>query len=187
MPYDLSAASLWVVPGALTVYRVLDAEAPYEPDDPFPSSEGRYSNGIRKVLYVAQTPEVAVSEYLRHHPEFLDLQPYLRLRVSEITIDIPAVAALDIRAEEQADKIPFPYHRLISSERDPVIRNAECRELADSCDSSSGITGPSAALDVLGAWTFALFGDKTDRWTSNGCTDIPRPTVDPALVRPLER
>lgn len=186
MPYDLSEPSLWFVPGSLSVYRVLDAEATYAPDAPFPSSEGRYSNGIRKVLYVAQTPEVAVSEYLRHHPEFLGLQPYLRLRISEITLDVPAVEALDVRTEEQAAKIPFPYHRLVSSERDAVTRNSDCQELADSCDGSSGITGPSAALAVLGPWTFALFGERGDRWISNGCADVPRPTIDPASVRLLD-
>lgn len=165
---------------------MLDAEAAYAPDDPFQSSEGRYSNGIRKVLYVAQTPEVAISEYLRHHPEFLDLQPYLRLRISEITIEVPVVATLDVRTEEQAAKIPFPYHRLLSSERDACTRYADCRELADSCDSSSGVTGPSAALAVPGPWTYALFGERGDRWVSNGCTDVPRPTIDPASVRLLD-
>lgn len=184
--YDLTDAALWVTLGTVTVYRALDAAASYEPDDPFASSGGRFSDGHRKVLYLAQTPEGAIAEWLRQHPEFLAMQAALRVRVSQVEVDVAAVDALDVRTPAQASKIPFPYDRLRSSDRDPTLRYVECRELASDCDASAGIAAPSAAYDAAGAWNVVLFGDRGNRWASLGHTPVDRPTVDPASVRLLD-
>jgi RES domain-containing protein len=184
--FDLTDATLWLTLGRITVYRILDAAAPYEPDDPFASSGGRFSNGHRKVLYLAQSPEGAVAEWLRQHPEFLQLQAALRVRVSQVEVDVPLVVTLDVRTPSQTAKIPFPFDRLRSSEADPAVRYNECRDLADECDGSAGIASPSAAYEAPGAWNVVLFGERGDRWSSLGHAPVDRPDVEPALIRLIE-
>lgn len=185
MAFDLSDGTLWVILGVISAYRVLDGRATYAPDDPFPSTGGRFSDGHRKVLYLAISAEAAMAEWLRHHSEFLSMQAALRVRLSEVQVEVP-VAALDVRTSDQADKIPFPFARLVSSDADEGARYAECRELAGDCDASAGLACPNAAYAVPGAWNVVLFGERGDRWVSHGYTPVDRPDVDPALVRLIE-
>lgn len=186
MAYDLGEPSLWIIFGTATLYRVLGAEAAYSPDDPFPSTTGRFSDGIRKVLYLAASPEGAVAEWLRQHPEFLTMQDALRIRVNAVGIEVPVVLMLDVRTAAQAAKIPFPFERLRSSDSNEATRYAECRDLAADSDASAGIAFPSAAYDATGAWNVVLFGPRGDRWLSTGHVPVSRPNVPPDLVRLIQ-
>lgn len=185
MPYDLTDASLWFVPGQQTLYRVLDSRAPYRPDEPFPSLSGRFSNGMRLVLYLSVSSETAIAEWLRHHPEFIELQDDLRIVVNAVDIESES-QMLDVRTPEQAAKIAFPFERLRSSDRDPAHRYRECQELANDCEDSGGIACPSAAYDFDDACNLVLFGDAGDRWRSIGVRTVARPRVPSHLVRRIE-
>jgi hypothetical protein len=184
--YDLVEPTLWFIPGVIVRYRTLSALARYEPDEPFPSGTGRFSNGLRYVLYLADSAEGAVAEWLRVYPEFLHLQDALRIRVSEVTID-GSSPALDVRDSTQAAKVPFPFARLRSSEHDPLVRFHECHDLADDADAAlaAGIAYPSAAYDVPNACNIVLFAEPPSRWRSLGVSDVTRPRVDPVSVRRL--
>jgi hypothetical protein len=182
--YDLSDPTLWQVPGAFVAYRTLPGESSFGPVDSFKSINGRYSNGQRFVLYLAASPEVAVAEFLRWHPEFIDLQSDLRISVFEIQFDCSG-QALDVSDELQTQKIPFPFERLISSEPDAVTRYAECRSLAADCELASGeaIRAPSAAWPTSADPNTTLFGEDCAKWLVSSPIDVGLPTVDPALVR----
>jgi RES domain-containing protein len=184
--YNLDDPGLWTVLGAVNLFRVLDAAAAYAPDDPFASTGGRFSDGTRKVLYLAASPEGAVAEWLRHHPEFLLMQDALRVRVSSVGVDVPAQLTLDVRTKAQAERIPFPFERLRSSDADEDVRYAECRELALDSEGSAGIAFPSAAYGADGAWNVVLVGEQGDRWVSTGHAAVDRPEVPPHLVQLIE-
>ena len=47
--------------GSLTGYRYLPYAATYSPDAPYGSGDGRFDDGLRFTLYVADAPEAATA------------------------------------------------------------------------------------------------------------------------------
>lgn len=186
MNFDLSNSDLWTGEDSLRVHRVIQHDAGYEPDAPYQSLEGRFSNGSRSVLYVADQAEGALAEWLRWHPELLELQDYLRVHVFQISISITSTS-LDVRTEGQAALIPFPFERLVSDDRDESVRYRECRALADDCEAASGtgIRSPSAADPEFRRSNVTLFGEEGGDWHSDGYFEVPRPYIPVTAVRPL--
>ena len=86
--YAVAAGVHWA-PGSIRVYRWLPADASYAPVDPWPSL-GRFGDGTRNTLYVAETAQGAMAEFFRRHPELLQLQASeeLRLAVFELGLDV---------------------------------------------------------------------------------------------------
>ena len=131
---------------------------------------------------MSANPEGAVAEMLRHNPELISFQAELRFRVFEIEITADS-DSLDVRTAGQSAKVPFPFDRLTSSERDPAERYKECRDLADDANDSGGIAYPCAAHVSQSIWNMALFGEMDERWTSSGYVEVERPIVDPGDIR----
>lgn len=180
----MSALLTWI-PGSIQVYRWLDVAATYDPDGPWPSA-GRFGDGTVKTLYVAESPDGAIAEYLRRHPEFVELQESLRLRVYEIDLEVVAVC-VDVRDAAGQLAAGIAEARLTSSESDESIRYAECRALASDAIASGavGIAYPSAAA-AWSTWNLVLFGDRsTSTWVSHGFRVVARPMVSGSDVRTL--
>lgn len=170
----------WWVVGRLSTYRYVPAEATYDPGSPWAGS-GRFDDGKRLTLYVADAPQTAVAEFLRRHPEFLDLQDALRIRVYEVIV-ITEDRVLDVRTPADAAAAGITHARLVSSESDEKTRYVECRALADTTQAECiGIAYPSAALDAE-HWSLVLFGPRGDAWTSEPAREVPRPFVSPGDV-----
>ena len=186
LSYDLSNRELWFATERLTLFRAISDGSTYEPDAPWVFSRGRFSNGVRSVLYLAADPEVALAEYLRWHPELVRFSNRLRISIYELQIDSPP-SSLNVRTDVLASLIPFPFDRLLSSERDETIRYRECRELADDCEASAGgaIAHPSAALQD-GSWNVALFGPKGGDWHSSGIIGVPLPAFNTSRLHPID-
>lgn len=177
--FDLANPDLWIHVGVIELYRTLEQDGTYEPDEPFPSFTGRYSNGARLVLYLARTPEGAVAEYLRWHPELVDFQDDLVIELYALQFNCRS-RMLNVQTHEQCGLIPFPYDRLTSSEEDVVVRYAECVQLANECEAAPGwgIVAPSAACSMAGAGNISLFGANGDSWDCNGVALSVLPHVD---------
>jgi hypothetical protein len=75
---------------------------------------------------------------------------------------------------------------LISSEGDPEIRYAECRDLADCAEDASGIAYPSAAYAIPNAESVVLFGEAELHWIADEPAEVSTPSVDPARVRLID-
>ncbi|NNN22066.1 MAG: RES family NAD+ phosphorylase [Acidimicrobiales bacterium] len=183
--YDLSDPTAWYCPGVVTLYRSIPFRANFQPDEPFPSIDGRFDGNSRLTLYLSESGTGAVAEWLRHYPEFISMQDDLRIKLSEITIQCDS-NILDIRTEEQAGKIGFPFDRLTSSEKDPHMRYKECRDLADNASESTGIAYPNASLMTSQSSNVVLFGEKGVKWNSSGYNEVDRPFVDVGSVRIIE-
>ncbi len=184
MTYNLEDQDLWREAETILLHRVVQDDADYDPDDPFQSVSGRFSNGTRWVIYLAEEAEGALAEWLRWHPEFLDLQDELRVHIFQVRVDVKA-RSLDVRTGEQAALSSFPFHRLVSNDEDESIRYQECRALADDCDANGGggIRSPSAADPWFLHCNFTLFGEKGGSWISRGFIEVPRPTISRDSVR----
>ena len=187
--YSLTNPELWRCPERTQFYRTISSDASYNPDEPFESTEGRFSNGIRATLYLSETPEGAIAEWLRRHPEFISMQHSLRVSLNMVEI-VFSSTALDIRTSEQAKMAAFPFDRLRSSESDPKIRYKECRVLAtdvENVNGSIGILYPSAALKNSNTWNIVLFGKVSDNWHPKGFLKIDRPVVDEEKIQLIDR
>lgn len=163
----------------------MEDHADYPADSPWPTSTGRFDDGERPTLYVSSSPEGAVAEFLRRHPELVGLQEALRLRVFafDLTVQIPGC---DVRSESQASAVGFPYERLSSSESDPETRYAECRELVRDVESESGVgvAYPSAAHRK--AENFVVFHDSSDAtWRTSKADVVGTPRISTSDLRPL--
>jgi RES domain-containing protein len=170
----------WLTGGPLNLYRYLEAGAGYAPDSPYATSGGRFDNGRRLTVYLASSPEGAVAEFLRRHPELLALQEFLRIQVFEVRVRIVG-RCLDIRSPDQASQAGVDLTTLASDHPDEAVRYGYWRELADLVNAEAGIAYPSAAHQRP-ASCLVLFGSEGERWVSEGFEEIPRPTVDTAAV-----
>jgi hypothetical protein len=176
------ANGVWTQPTDEVCYRWLPDDATYRAGEPWPSN-GRFGNGVRRVLYTALTPAAAASEFLRRHPEFLNLQDASRIRIWEFDVKASA-PVLDVRTEPNAELIAFPFDRLTSSDADEAVRYAECRVLASDVEQAgTGLEYPSPALP--GGECFVLFGVRGSAWETSKEREVPRPGVDPTLVAVL--
>jgi hypothetical protein len=186
MPHDLSAAALWMTPHTARFFRALVTDAPYPADEPYHLGGGRFCNDMRLTLYVADSAETAMSEWLRHNPEMIDLQQ--DLLVSVFAIDISWNRnELDVRTADLAALIPFPFDRLISNEADCDARYRECRDLADSCEAigGGGITWDSPSTPGIGRWNSVFFGNMGDGWVSVIVSSVDRPQIPSHSFRPI--
>ncbi len=177
-------AEVWCPPTDGAEYRYLAEGATYAPDSPWNGGAGRFDNGRRYTLYLANTPEGAVAEFLRRHPEFLGLQDVLRIRVFRVGATTLR-RCRDVRDDAKAAASGITIERLTSNDADEARRYRECRELAARSEDGAGITYPSAARQVAGSWCVVLFGEEGDRWSSAGWVEVARPHVNPAEVTPL--
>jgi hypothetical protein len=173
----------WYVPGLVTRYRYLPRDATYEPDSPW-SGSGRFDDGRRFTLYLADTAVGATAEFLRRHPEFLALQDRIVIQLFELGLEIDN-PCLDVRDASGAAHAQIPFERLTSSDDDPAVRYAECRELASDTEAAggTGIAYPSAAY--RGETNLVMFSEQPSAvpWTTLTKTEVPRPTVDAARVQ----
>jgi len=184
MAHDLSAVALWMTPNTTRFFRALVTDAPYPADEPYHLGGGRFCNGMRLTLYVADSAETAMSEWLRHNPEMIDLQD--DLLVSVFAIDISwSRNVLDVRTPDLAALIPFPFDRLISNDANGDTRYRECRELADSCDAvgGGGITWDSPSAPGLGRWNRVFFGNRGEGWVSVVTSSVDRPRIPSHSIR----
>jgi hypothetical protein len=170
----------------MRLYKWLDASATYAPDSPWWGA-GRFSDGALKTLYLAETPEGAMAEFFRRHPELLAFQgDGLRVRLFAIEVRIGG-DILDLREPAVSSAIGFPFDRLASSDVDEGDRYKECRTLALEVTSAGmcGIAYPSAAA-VWSTWNVVLFGDPDPgTWLSAGATPVVVPLIDGTQIRPL--
>jgi RES domain-containing protein len=179
--YTLEGDEVWHSVGAVTLYRLLPNDAPYNADGAWPG-DGRFDvNGI-PTLYLSRSPEGAVAEYLRRHPEFLAFQGRLKHRLFEVQF-LGADHGADVRTEGQADKVGFPFDRLRSSDLLRADRFGECRVLATAVIDKPGhsIEYPSAAYEgVENVVALTNAG-----WTSSVEDELDLPIVQALLVRVL--
>ena len=172
----------WFFRRAIT-FRFLPERADYDPASPWIGS-GRFDDGRRLTLYLADAPEAAVAEFLRRHPELLYLQDALKIRVFEIEV-VSDQRLLDVRVDADARAVGIEPDRLVSSDLDESIRYAECRELAARVEAECiGIGYPSAALRSDHHWNMVLFGPPGD-WTAERVREVTPPRVVPGEVRPI--
>lgn len=176
-----------VVPGALFTYKWQARGANYQPESPW-ASVARFGDGSHKTLYLAATPEGAIAEFLRLHPELLAFQDDLQLVLFEIEVLVEG-ECLDLRAPEAALSVGVTVDELTSSAADPADRFAACWSLANDAVSAqiTGLLYPSAAA-AWATWNLVLFGDPgTGRWAAGQVRVVAQPPVlDPAQVRVLE-
>lgn len=180
--YDLTTGRIWR-PGAVTMYKWLDNTARYEPSSPW-FGIGRFGAGAHKTLYLAASPEGAMAEFFRRHPEFFDFQDDLDITLYQLAVQVPC-ECLDVRTPPQAASIGLGFDRLLSSEADESVRYEECRALAKDAMGAGlcGVAYPSAAA-IGPAWNLVLFGDP-GAWAVTSYAPIDRPRLEPAEVQPL--
>lgn len=174
---------LWKTPGRGRYFRYLAEDVVRRPDSPW-HGEGRFDNGIRYTLYLAETPEGAAAEYYRRHPEFLGLQDYVKIRVYQLDMELPE-PHLDVRTRPLAVRAEIDFERLVSNDADPNLRFKECRELADDVELTAGfgLAYPSAARQHES--NLVTFGEASAHWSTYGIDEVARPVVDPASVQVL--
>lgn len=185
MAYAVQGTAGWGPWGDRTVYRFLKVTAPYEANDPWPTADGRFDDGTRFTLYLSDTPMAAAAEFFRRNPELLAFQDALRFRMHEMDLEVIS-DCLDVRIEENANDIGFPFDRLTSSDPDPDDRYHECRELAHDVDGAAGfgIAYPSAAID--GYHNRVTFHEAVHGgWRLSTPREVAVPIVPPDEVRPL--
>lgn len=185
MAYSI-AAGVQCAPAARQAYKWQGTTATYEPCSPYPSL-GRFGDGSHKTVYVAESPEGAMAEFFRRHPELLAFQDDLVISLFELDLNIAGVC-LDVTSTKSRDDVGIPADRLISSEADEEIRYAECRELATDTVSASliGIVYPAAGA-VWDTRNAVLFGEQgPSTWACEDHRLTARPVIDPAHVRPLD-
>ncbi len=176
----------WLVPGIALFYKWMPANSNYPPASPW-NSPGRFGDTTHKTLYLAESSEGAIAEYLRRHPEFLDLQDFLVIQIFEIEISVNQIC-LDVRTESDAISCGISMARLTSSEANEVVRYAECRILAKTVinDGGVGIYYPSAAA-MWRPWNLVLFGDPDVRqWIPLSESVVPTPVLLSTQIRALE-
>lgn len=147
---------------------------------------GRFGTGSYKTLYVASSARGAMAEFFRRHPEFLDLQEDLMIRLFKLDLRVEG-ECLDVRTEDAARAVGIEPSRLTSSDPDEDVRYRECRELAGIMleRDGTGITYPSASTGPP-TWNFVLFGDqKAGRWVCLNRSSVEIPRIDAEQVNIL--
>ncbi|MGY1747151.1 RES family NAD+ phosphorylase [Blastococcus sp. SYSU D00695] len=177
---QIQSGADWLPQGRYQFYRYLDSGAGYDPDSPYATSGGRFDDGVRETIYLASTPEGAVAEYLRRHPELFEMQDALRINVHEVRVRIEE-RCLDVRSEDKAARAGVDLPRLLSNHPHEHERYAYSRDVAASPGIGIGIAYPSAA-HAAPAWCLVLFGQAGAGWVSEGFERVPRPWVDPKDV-----
>lgn len=184
---DVALADSLIEPGSLVTYKWQDAAATYPPDSPW-FSLSRFGGGSHKTLYVAETSEGAVAEFLRRHPELIDFQDDLRIVLYELRLQVDG-GCVDLRDPRIVATMGIEPDRLTSSDRDEDARYAECRRVAETSvqADASGIFYPSAAT-VWVAWNLVLLGDSGPRrWTCESYHAVARPRLADVDIRALPR
>jgi RES domain-containing protein len=169
-------------------YRYLQAEADWDAWSPYPTTGGRFDVDEVPTLYLAQSPEGAVAEYLHRHPEFIGMELSLVLRVWELAIDLMD-NALDVRDAPAQASVGISLDRLNSQDADSSARYAECRVLAGLAINANlvGIAYPSAAAAWPKAWNLVLFGaSDPSRWSAIGVQTVSPPILQNNDVRQLD-
>lgn len=185
--YAVQHPEAWAVWDPLTAYRFVHVEAPYSPAQAWPSSSGRFDNGVRHTLYMASTASAAVAEYYRRHPELIGFQDSVRLRTFQMTL-VSETEGLDVRRPEQGIAVGIAWDRLRSSEKNEHTRYHECRELADDVEAAGGMGIAHSSAAYEGSNTFVSFGEAApEGWHITAVTEIDTPRVDPGRVRLIER
>jgi hypothetical protein len=118
----------WDPLGNATMYRWIPPRAEYEPNAPWPGN-GRFDSDSTPTLYLSSSAEGALAEYYRRHPEFLEFQDRLKVRLFEIEFT-GGGEGLDVSTEDRTEEIGFPWERLRSSDARRVDRYRECQLLA---------------------------------------------------------
>jgi len=172
--------------GSLRAYRYVRYRAPYPPDAPYNDAHGRFNDGIRFLLYVADDPSSATAEFYRRNPEFLLDRTIPSIELYELDLLISG-RCLDVRTSAQAAAVGVPFDRLRSNDTDEDARYVECRALADAAEQlGCGIAYPSAASTSTAAWCLALFGrPSASTWSCLGYSEQPLPVLTAAQVRVL--
>jgi hypothetical protein len=179
----LRATAHWWQPGDVSLYRFIPTYAEYSPASPWHGS-GRFDNGSRLTLYLASTREAAIAEFLRRHPELLDFQDALRIRLFRVDVLVSG-SCLDVRTREKAASAEVEFDRLRSNDADEETRYWECRRLADEVEVvGHGIGYPSAAVNNHD-WCLVLFGESGQGWEAASWEEIPRVHVPPDSVNLL--
>lgn len=180
----LDDSSPWVTFGALRAYRYVRFRSPWPPDAEYNDSSGRFNNGIRFTLYVADDVMGATAEFYRRNPEFLDDQSIADIRVFALDLVIPG-RCLDVRTQAYAHAVGVTFDRLRSNDSNEAVRYAECRALAEVVEPlGCGIAFPSAAYVTPSPWCLVLFGRPSNAtWRCASYTEIATPIISPSEVR----
>lgn len=179
-------SSPWVTFGSLRAFRYIRYRAPWSPAAASNSSGGRFDNGVRLTLYVADNAKAATAEFYRRNPEFLPDQTIARIQVFALDLTIVG-RCLDVRTPANAAAVAIPFDRLRSNDRDEATRYAECRRLADDTEPvGCGIAYPSAASTATGAWSLVLFGlPAAATWRCDNYDELVVPEITESDVRLL--
>ncbi len=179
----LRATNVWGPAGSLTLYRWIPATATYGVIAPWPGN-GRFDCGSA-TLYLCHSPEGAMAEYFRRHPELLAYQHRFKARLFRISFT-GIHDGLDVSSEANALLVGIAWDRLRSSDLRRPKRHQECQALATEVVNDGGVTisYPSAAYENV--TSVVTFGDGgLPHWTLDSEVEITHPHVDPAQVRVL--
>lgn len=164
------------------LYRQIPQEAEHSPVDPWPG-RGRFGDGTHLVLYLSSTATGAIAEFLRRHPEFLELQDRLRIQLFRIEMLVDG-NTLNLRGEACRERVGISLASLTSSDANEDVRYEDCRVLARKVATVAiGLCSPSAAIQD-GTWTLALFNEPEDgEWRPANHIEEDRPFVEPSHVQ----
>jgi len=176
----------WLNEVEITAFRLLSADAPYPPDDPFASDGGRFCDASIPTLYVAEQPETAVAEYLRWNPELIGLQDVLSLRLFRFTAKINA-EEYDLMTAGCGDPFDVPVSWPNPEHADPSVRYRDTRTLARwvfGDQNGAAIRFRSAARPAADSPNHVLFADRWER--TSDIEEVERPFVDGSDIVPLQ-
>lgn len=184
--YAVNAGKTWI-PGILTLYKWQDSAATYTPDSPW-YGIGRFGDGSRKTIYLAESARGAMAELFRRHAELFGLEGGdLNIRLYALEVEVVG-PCLDVRDSAGQAAVGIEAERLTSSDQEDDVRYAECRQLADDTVAGGmiGIGYPSAAAQWQ-TWNVVLFDDQdTARWTCSAVAEVSTlPEVLPTEVNVL--
>ncbi len=183
MAFDLHADGAWISAGTRLLYRWIPPRVPYGVVAPWPGM-GRFDCGP-PTLYFSHSPEGALAEYFRRHPELLPYQERLKATLFQIGLTAMDVG-LDVSERHLALAVGVPWDRLRSNDLRASKRYAECQGLASDVNAKGGCTivYPSAAYE--GETNLVTLGDEGSGWTTAPPVEVAdRPLVDPDMVRAL--
>ncbi len=182
MAFDLHADDAWKPAGLRILYRWITPTVAYGVVAPWPGS-GRFDCGA-PTLYFSHSADGALAEYYRLHPELLQFQQQLNLRLFRVGFEATA-DGLDVGDVGRSDAVGIGWDRLRSSDARAVKRYKETHQLAAQVVAEGGcsIVYPSAAYEDT--TNIVTFGETGDGWTIGVPQEMDRPFVDPGAVRPL--
>lgn len=180
--FQFEDSDVWHPVGETTLYRLVPADAEYDPASEWPG-DGRFDLPGVPTLYMSRSPEGAAAEYFRRHPELLNFKGRLKLRLFLIRFNGLHDGA-DVHDERRAANVGVDIARLRSSDLRRRDRHKECRELAVAVDQRSGVSieYPSAAYDGVSN-VVALRSQGP--WTARSDGELELPELEPDRLRPL--